>query len=194
MIVNALVEGVLDEAVARRILRDCGHELGTCFGKRGCTYIQERIRGFSDSARSVPLLILVDQMDTGFICPPEVIERWIQDRHPHCLLRVAVKELESWLLADRRNLAEFLRVPLSAIPAGAEEVSNPKQTLVNVARRSRSTKVRDALVPHRNSTAQVGRLYTSELIRFIHGCWDIVAAREHAMSLDRCMRRVQELC
>jgi hypothetical protein len=194
MIVNALVEGVLDEAAARRVLAYCGHELGTCFGKRGWTYIQERIRGFSDSARTVPVLILVDHMDTGFKCPPEVITRWIQDRHPHCLLRVVVPELESWFLADRKNLAEFLRVPFSTIPARAEELADPKQTLVNAARKSRSARIRDALVPRRNSTAQVGPLYTSELIRFIHARWDIVAARRDAGSLDRCVRRVQELC
>ena len=193
MNVSALVEGMMDEAVAKRLIADAGHEFGTCYGKRGFGYIREKIRGFNNAARSVPTLTLLDHMDTGLECPPEVASQLLPHRRPLLLLSVVVRELESWLLADRAGMASFLKVAPGRIPQNPEEIDDPKRTLVNIARRSRSRRTRDALVPAEGATSQVGKLYTSEIIRFIHQDWSIEVARTNAGSLDRCIRRLGEL-
>ncbi len=193
MIVNALVEGIADEAVARRIILSTRHEMGTCYGKRGAAYIQDRIHGFNNATRSLPLLVLLDHMDTGLDCPPEVASSLVPNRRPLLLLGVVVRELESWLLADLKGLAGFLKVAIGRVPRNPEEVEDPKRTLVNLARRSRSRRVREALVPREGSTSQEGVLYTSEMMRFVHQYWSIDAARQRAQSLDRCLRRLEEL-
>ena len=193
MFINALVEGIMDEAAAQRIIAATGHKFGICYGKRGCAYIRKRVSGFNAAATAVPYLTLVDHMDTELSCPPEVVSRWVPHRRPLMLLRVVVRELESWLLADRQNLAEFLKVSLARIPRHPEGIEDPKRTLINAARRSRSPRMRDALVPKEGSTAQVGPLYASEMIRFIHQHWNIDAARGQSPSMDRCLRRLQEL-
>jgi hypothetical protein len=193
MLVNALVEGIVDEAAARRIITAAGHEFGTCYGKHGSGYIKEKADGFNNAARVVPLLGLVDHVDTGLLCPPDVVSHWLPHRRPLMLLRVVVRELESWLLADRENLAHFLKVPPGRIPRAPEDVEDPKRTLVNLARRSRSSTIRDALVPRRGSTSQEGVLYTSEMVRFIREGWNLDTARERAGSMDRCLRRLEQL-
>lgn len=56
MYLNALVEGSLDEAVARRLIRDTGHQFGVCYGKRGIGYVRQKIQGFNKAAISMPIL------------------------------------------------------------------------------------------------------------------------------------------
>jgi len=65
MIVDALVEGLLDEIVARTLIRHCGHTDGTVYGKQGISYIQSKLAGFNVQAKfGNPLLVLVDFVDT----------------------------------------------------------------------------------------------------------------------------------
>ena len=192
-VVNMLVEGLLDEAAAIRIIRHAQHEPGVCYGKKGCGYIKDRIQGFNRTAHSACYLSLVDFMDTRLTCPSEVISHWLPHRHPNMIFRLAVRELESWLLADQNNLADFLHVNPTLFPAEPEQLSDPKRELINLARRSRSSSLRSELVPEINSTAQVGRLYQSKMLDFIQLRWDISLAREKSPSLDRCIARLSEL-
>ena len=193
MFINALVEGIVDEAAAYRIVLAAGHDWGVCYGRRGHDYIRKKLPGFNEAARDLPYLVLVDHKETRLSCAPEVVSRWLPRRHPLTLLRVVVRELESWLLADREGLAEFLNVPTGRVPSRPEELDDPKRTLVNLARRSRSRTIREALVPPSGSTRQEGALYASEMIRFIHKSWNIQAARRNAPSMDRCLERLKEL-
>lgn len=176
----------MDEAMANRILIEAGHTPGPCYGKKGFTYIRDKIGNFNQTASTINYFALVDFMDTGFSCPGEVVTTWLPHRQPKMLLRVVVRELESWLLADQENIADFLQIALSKVPTNPENLKDPKLTLVNLARYSRKKQIREALVPETGSTALVGRFYTSEIIRFINMKWDISHARQNAPSLDRC--------
>ncbi len=192
-VINPLVEGEMDEAAAFKLINATGHTPGVCYGKKGCGYIRTKIQGFNRSARSTCYLTLIDLMDTGFSCPPEVLAGWVPHLAPNMLFRVVVRELESWLLADRQNIADFLSVSPIRIPENPEEVQDPKQSLVNIARRSRNSKVRRSLVPDSGSTAQVGKLYVSEMNAFINTRWDVAEARRSAPSLDRCMSKLESI-
>lgn len=183
----------MDEAIAKRIIKIAGHSPGTVYGKRGSGYLEKNIRGFNKAAQGTHYLALVDFMDTRLSCPAEVITRWLPNRSSYMLLRVVVRELESWILADRANMAKFLRIDIAKVPMHPEEIQNPKQTLINLARGSRSKRVRSALVPDKQSTAQVGKLYTSEAVRFIENHWDVENARRLAPSLDRCLRQLESI-
>jgi len=183
----------MDEAAAFKLINAAGHTPGVCYGKKGCGYIRSKIQGFNRSARSTCYLTLVDLMDTEFSCPPEVLAGWVPHLAPNMLFRVVVRELESWLLADRQNIADFLSVSPIRIPENPEEVQDPKQSLVNIARRSRNSRVRRSLVPDSGSTAQVGKLYVSEMNAFISTRWDVAEARMSAPSLDRCMSKLESI-
>lgn len=192
-IINTLVEGDLDEAAALKLVEASDHTAGVCYGKHGCGYIRRKIQGFNQAARSLHCLTLVDFMDTGLGCPPEVVTNWLPHRRPRMILRVVVRELESWLIADRANLAHFLKVDINLVPRGPEQLNDPKRELINLARHSRNGRIRSALVPDRNSTAQVGKLYVSEMIRFISESWDVDVARTNAPSLDRCLASLEAI-
>jgi hypothetical protein len=193
MIIDALVEGVTDEAVARKIVQATGHDFGVCYGKRGCGYIREKARLFNAATPHRPMLTLVDFMDTKAVCPPEVLYVWIPNRHVNMLFRVVVREIESWLLADRDNFSKFIGISQGRLPTAPEALDDPKRTVVNLARKSKYRYIRQAIVPSKDSSAQVGALYASEMIRFIGAHWDIQAARQLSPSLEKCMHRLEQL-
>lgn len=191
--IHTLVEGPMDEAAAAKIIKAAGHVPGTCYGLRGCSYIKKKVRGYNRSAKSIYYLTLIDFMDTGEACAPDVVTEWVPDREPKMLFRIVIQELESWLLADREGIAQFLKVDLLKVPAMPEQLHDPKRQLIQLARRSRNKSIRAALVPEPESKANVGKLYTSEMIRFISMQWDIQKARANAPSLEKCLFRLEEL-
>lgn len=191
--VNLLVEGEIDEVVAHKLIYAVGHQVGVCYGKKGFGYIKNKIQDFNKSAQNNCYLALVDFMDTDCKCPSEVISTWLPHKKDLMFFRVVVREIESWIMADQKNISNFLNVNIEKIPLNPEDETDPKQKLVNIARGSRSSKIRSALVPEQNSTAQVGKLYTSEIKRFIFDFWDVNAAREKAPSLDKCLKRLEEI-
>lgn len=192
-VINPLVEGEMDEAAAFKLIEAAGHTPGVCYGKKGCGYIKTKVQGFNRSARTTCYLTLVDLMDTGLSCPPEVLAGWVPHLNRNMLFRVVVRELESWLLADRQNIANFLSVSPIQIPEHPEDIRDPKRELVNIARRSRNARIRRFLVPDSGSTAQVGKLYVSEMNTFINSQWDPQIARRIAPSLDSCLRKLEGL-
>ena len=193
MLIRLLVEGRLDEAVAQRLAVDSGFIVENAQGKQGWTFVQRNLPALNEMARFTPCLALVDFMDTQMDCPPSVLSAWAPDRRPNLIFRVVVRELESWLLADRQGIARFLRIPVARVPAAPEEEDDPKRTLVNLARSSRSRRVSEALVPAYGASAVVGRDYNTEMERFIRSEWSPAAARTAAPSLDKCMTRLTEL-
>lgn len=193
IVVNALVEGRMDEAVAKRIIEAAGHLPGTVYGRKGVDYLKEKLQGFNKASEGTHYLVLVDLMDTKLSCPPKVVALWLPNRSSSMLFRIVVREVESWILADRENIASFLKISITRVPSRPEEIPDPKRALVNLARKSKSVRLRSALIPDKKSTAQVGKLYTSEMTRFIENRWEIESARRNAPSLDRCLKKLKLL-
>lgn len=192
-IINFLVEGGIDEAVARNLVCFTGHEAGHCFGRSGFGYIKNKINGFNLSAQGSHFLALVDFMDTGLTCPGEVLNQWLPHRNKQMLFRVVVREIESWLLADTEAIADFLNVTKSLIPDQVEDLDNPKQVLINIARRSRSKSLRESLIPSIQSTAREGILYNPEMTRFARDFWNPEKALTNSRSLEKCVQRLMEI-
>lgn len=194
MIIDVLVEGPTDELVAARILRHCGFDLGTVYGKGGVASLRNRLPGFNVRAQyGNPILTLIDFVDTGFSCPPEVATNWLPNRVPTMLVRVVVPELESWLLADADSLGKYLRISASRVPAQPEQLPDAKQSLVNLARHANNRRLRADIVPAEGYSSAVGPGYFNAIRDFIDNYWHIEEARKRAPSLDRCLIRLGEL-
>jgi hypothetical protein len=100
--------------------------------------------------------------------------------------RVAVHEVEAWLLADRQQMARFLGVNPAKIPQTPDSLGDPKRTLVNLARDSPRRDLREDMVPRPNSGRWEGPAYASRLIEFVHRFWRPSAAESRSESLRRC--------
>ena len=150
----------------------------------GFGWIKRKIKGFNDAAKGMPYLVLTD-LDTSE-CAPVLIRQWLNSpKHPNLLFRVAVREVETWLLGCRASFAAFLGVPENRIPANVEEIPNPKEFVVNLARRSRKRDIRVDIVPEDGSTAKVGPDYNGRLMCFVETSWDPAVAKVHSLSLRK---------
>lgn len=189
---SAAVEGIVDDAVVRRLLAHAGGEVGTVYGRRGKSYLQEKIHGFGQAARYSPWVVLVD-LNESAPCAPALIADWLADPPPRLCFRVSIRSIEAWLMADAETLARYLSVPRSRIPEHPENLAKPKETLVNVARRSRRKAIRQDMVPRPGSGRREGPAYTSRLTEFAAGMWHPDIAAGHSESLSRAIRCIRRL-
>jgi hypothetical protein len=189
------VEGLIDEAVASRLASYTGFETGPVFGRRGRAAILAALPGYNSAARHTPWLVMAD-LDTDE-CAPQLVRTHLPNPSLLMRFRVPVTEVESWLLADRARMARYLAVPETAVPGDPDSLANPKQVLVNLARRSRSRRIQSLMVPAPRSRGTTGPGYTSALSEFAvrtdESGWRPDIAATASDSLDRAMRSLVSL-
>jgi hypothetical protein len=189
---SAAVEGPTDEVVLRRVVEHCGAALGTVYGRTGKPALLRQLSGYNYAAQFQPWIVLVD-LDQDADCAPPVCARWLRDPAPTMLFRVVVREVESWLLADRETMARFLGIGLTRVPVQVETLPNPKTTLVNLARASRRRDIRADMVPREGSGREVGPAYSARLMEYAQRFWRPDIATHKADSLRRLLTRLAEL-
>jgi hypothetical protein len=186
--INLAIEDELSEAALRRILGGIGRfAVGFAHRRGGFGYLRKTIDGWNRAARGTPFLVLTD-LDQ-YVCPAALIADWLRvPKHPNLLFRVAVREVESWLLADPKNLSRFMLVPERAIPGNPDGLGDAKAALVELGRKSRSRLIRESIVPRRGSTAKQGMGYNGSLGEFIAKKWDFMEAGTNSPSLARTVK------
>jgi len=186
--ISIAVEGLTDEVVLRRLCGAIGVDVSACYGKNGRAQLDRALTGFNLAAAHHPWLVLRD-LDSA-ACAPQLRAQLLPQPAFHMCFRIAVREVESWLLADRTAIAGFLAVNESRIPRDPEGLQRPKRALVDAARHSRRRYVRESVVPESGSGRAVGPGYTSFVAEFVDRHWSPGRARIVANSLDRTMRRL----
>ena len=186
--VRIAVEGNLDEAVAERLIADYGGQLGAVYGKQGRDYVLEHIGGYNAGAQYGGIWFVLVDLDCSPDCAPELVADTLPNPADGMCFRVAVHEVEAWLLADRAGFAKWAGVPASSIPVDVEAIGQPKEHLVDIVRRSRYRERREAIVPLPDSGRVEGPAYTSTLSEFVASVWDVEAAARAAPSLARTIR------
>lgn len=184
--VNLAVEDELSEAVLRRILDQSGraYSVGTCYRKGGYGYLRKLIRGFNNAAKGTPFVVLTDLDEAE--CPSRLIQDWLGiPKHENLLFRIAVREVEAWVLADRAAFARFIGVRLNLVPDEPDQIHNTKEALISVVRNSRRKDLREDIVPPVGSTRTQGPNYNGRLTTFVESYWDVVRACESSPSLRR---------
>jgi len=190
--VNLVVEDLLSEAVLRRLLRDLNVSIATCYGLQGNNYIRQRLRAFYKASQYMPYVILTDLDNNP--CPPQLISNWGQGLNPSgaFIFRVAVKEVESWLLADRTNFAAYLGISPARIPNDVEGITNTKEFLINLAKGARKKQMREDIAPLAGSFGKRGKDYNGALIRFVRQHWDYNTALTCSQSLNGTVKAISQ--
>lgn len=189
--INIVFEDLLSEAVIKQLIAQSGRSfvIGNCHYGHGNGFIKRNIRGFNKAARGMPYFVLTDC--DNYICATDLINDFLPDKaHPNLLFRVAVNEVESWLLADREGLARYFGTDIKHIPINADNIPDPKRFLVNIAKKSPKKDLRSGIVPNKGSTAQQGPYYNDCLIPFVKRNWDLYNACNHSKSLSRALNSI----
>lgn len=189
-----VVEDGLTDAVSTKILEHFGIEIVKRVIYEGNSYLEQKAQSYNQAAHEECGVFMLTDLDSPKICPPTLIQSWVKSHLNHWFfLRVAVMEVESWIMADRQAMSEFLKVSIDHIPRNTDEIAAPKEFLVSLVRRSKSAGLRRTLVPGRNNkTAKVGNEYNPRLIQFVREHWDLERAATASPSLKRTLDRISQ--
>jgi hypothetical protein len=187
------IEDAISEAIAHKVLAVFRPDLSVSIvvGRQGNAHLRRRARDLNLTARAYPVLLLTD-LDSPRRCPAALRTEWLGVRHERLMLfRVAVMEVESWVLGDRENIAKYLGVAQHRVPEDVDALPDPKQALINLARLSRSSRIRMDLLPDAGSTAKVGPAYNPAITAFVRDTWSPARAAQHSGSLSKAIGRLR---
>ena len=186
------VEDELSESISTQILRYFDIGIRYTIRGRGNVSLRQKAPELNRTANGTAIFLLTD-LDSPRDCPPGLVRSWIRGTlNPRFFFRVAVMEVESWIMADRIGFAAFLSIPTHRIPSPTDDILNPKEFLVSLARRSRRKAIREALVPTQGATLSVGNEYNTLLSEFIQDHWDLERAATASPSLKRTLDRIRQ--
>lgn len=197
--INLAVEDELSEQMLRTLLEHSGRkfEVAAVYRKGGFNYLKSKLSGFNLAAQGMPYLMLTD-LDAR-PCATDLIEDWFGCEvkeyaarcHHNFLFFIAVREVESWVLADREAFAGFLKIRLDQMPKHPDQEPDPKRLLVDLARKSRNRRIREDIVPKEGSVISTGPDYNGRLREFLIKHWRLEAAESHSPSLARTTRKLR---
>jgi hypothetical protein len=188
------VEDELSEEVGGKIIKDIlGEGVAVkALRKGGFGYLKSKIGNFLEMSRQHPVVMITDlDQET---CAPRLRARWFDglDRPDSFVFRVAVREIESWLLADAYDFAAFLGVKQASIPVDPDALQDPKATLIDIARKA-SRPLRLDIVPDKGALARQGIGYNRALCQFVREHWNCHRAANRSNSLSRACDRIAQL-
>jgi hypothetical protein len=187
-----VVEDVLSLVLMEKVLAQTERRYSVLrpLVERGVGNIRKSVTKYVNASRALPHVVLTDLDQIR--CAPLLRQQWgVTDLPKSMLFRVAVRESEAWVLADRAGFADFAGIPVNKVPAAPEILADPKQELVNLVRRSRNKRLAAELVPAQGSAVSIGPLYNERLSQFVRETWSMEAAMANSPSLARTVSRLQ---
>jgi len=187
------VEDELSEHLLRTLLVQTKRNfwVGDVYGKKGAGYLKQRLPAFNNAAKGIGFLLLTDLDNAA--CVPELIQTWFgcglseypKRKQVNLVFRIAVREIESWVLADRDQFTKYFGLSKHLIPDQTDTIADPKQFLLQLVSKCRKRSLRDDIVPKAGDKRKVGPDYNGRLGEFVYDCWRAEAAISHSASLKR---------
>ena len=78
-VITCAVEGIVDEAVVRRLVGELGGEVKAVYGGKGKQSLRKLIGAYNHAARHAPWLVLVD-LDDEQACAADLRDAWLPAR------------------------------------------------------------------------------------------------------------------
>ena len=183
---NLVFEDEISEFVMMKIAKESKkYFVANSYSEGGFGYIKKNIGGFNEAARGCPFFVLTD-LDT-VDCAPTLIDGWLgKSAHPNLIFRIAVREVEAWLLADIEGFSKFTGISEANFRDNTEEIADPKAELLQLVKRCRIRKIKEDILP-KNEFAVVGPNYNGRLGEFVMKHWSIIRAAKRSDSLRRTM-------
>lgn len=190
--ITLATEDELSEAVGLRLVAEVGLRAETRIRRSGNGYLRSKASSFRDIARFQPVLVITD-LDREQ-CAAAIRRAWFGARNleQDLLFRIAVREVESWLLADHHAIAGLLRIRPETVPRDPDGLRDPKAALIRLAARAPRS-IRDDIVPRPGAVASQGIGYNGRLSELVRGAWSPRDASDRSPSLSRARSRLTEL-
>ena len=188
---QVIVEGVTDIPVVTALMRAAGWDEDQVAVRsvNGQGAIDARIQKYWEASQIIPHVIFRDvDYDEG-ACPVALrsaLSSKTPGDSPNLLIRIVDQCIESWMLADRRGIAEFCGVSPARVKIPA---SHHKSYLLSMFREA---KLKDA-VAHVDNELDFGPAYELHVQRFMTTAWNAGRAADDSPSLRRALQRLRDL-
>ena len=186
-------EDELSESVGKRLLAETGGKLSPhlLFRQGGYGYLRSNMDKWCELAPLLPVLLLTD-LDRA-PCPLKLLQRWLGKRElpVDFVFRIAVRETESWLLADHVAMRQLMGQK-GRLPSDPDALPEPKSFLLSLAK-SAARDIRDDLLARQGAIASQGIGYNARLSAFVQNIWSPERAAQRSQSLSRARVRLREL-
>ncbi|RYZ81436.1 MAG: DUF4276 family protein, partial [Proteobacteria bacterium] len=164
---------VAEDRLTQAVLHKCAaeflptHRIVRSEIKNGRGNVQREIPAYLKLSEKMPVLLCVD-LD-GDVCAPELRASWKTETTSKAfLLRVAVREIESWVLGDRKRVASFLGAKSDDIAKDPDSLEDPKRSLLDLARNFASPDLKRDLIPRNYAQyPRIGPAYNMQLCAFV---------------------------
>lgn len=192
--IAVIAEDRLTEAVLLKCISEVlpAYQVTRSEVKHGRGNVQRELNAYAMLAQTMPVVIGVD-LDGDF-CAPGLLRGWGRiPPQPGLILRVAVREVESWVLADQKMVANFIRVAPNEVPKRPDTLDDPKRSLLEIARQHAAIELRQDLVPRNYDASypRIGPAYNMRMCEFVAKKWRPHVARKKSESLDRAMAALE---
>lgn len=190
--ITLATEDELSEQVGLCLVAEVGLHAHQCLRRGGFGYLRSRVGNFCQMAAREPVILITDLDQSA--CAPALIADWLQGaaRPAGFVFRVAVREIESWLIADHDALRALMGPRVRSITDDPDGLIDPKRTLLQIAEKA-PRDVREDLLARRNAVASQGLGYNARLCEMVREHWSPTRAAHRSPSLARMRRRLHEL-
>lgn len=193
MDVALATEDPLSEAIGLCLLAELPTPVkpGLLLRKNGSGYLRSRMDNWRKMSQRQIVIILTD-LDR-VTCPLALRADWL-GKAPcpaNLLLRIAVREVESWVLADHVAMRELIG-KRGTLPPQPDDLLDAKQHLLKLAKLAPRL-TREELVKESGTVTSQGIGYNTRLTDLVQSVWSPERASERSPSLARARRRLREL-
>jgi hypothetical protein len=130
--------------------------------------VQRVLPAFAQLATIMPVLVAAD-LDSDE-CAPSLLTKWKlrPDSKDRLLVRIAVREIESWNIADRKRLAKFIGAQSDDIASDPDSLDDPKYYLLALARRTCPEALKRDLIPRNfGNVPRIGPAYNLQMCKYV---------------------------
>ena len=186
-------EDELSEAIGLRLIAESPfHEADVLpLRRNGSGYLKSKVESWRQLAGQQVVLLLtdLDQID----CPVALRNEWLGTRPvpDRLLLRIAVREIESWVLADHDAMRKLIG-DRGKLPPAPDELGDPKAFLLNMVRKYAPRDVKQDLLAERGAMASQGLGYNRRLVAWGKSDWSPDRAAARSPSLLRARQALRD--
>lgn len=187
-------EDDLSEVVLKKIINEVlrDYRVHTSLGKSGFGYLKQKISNFNKMADHMPVIVLAD-LDRA-LSRDALFDSWLPGaKSERLIFSVAVREIESWVLADADSFSEFFGVSKALVPRDPDKLEKAKLKLLEIVARSTRRSIRDEVLPKKGSSSPVGLGYNDHLCRYVLNAWNLKRASDSSQSLSFAVGQLEGL-